>query len=121
MPPVTPVGSLSRIVALQASVIPVFCTLRVNRPNCPRFIVVGPPLVRVRAGGVGATTWIETLPEALCGGLFPGTTPGMVTILLVASGLPRVAGEGRANVPPSRSGPRVDAACLGETLSWTLR
>jgi len=26
-----------------------FCTLRVNRPNCPRYMVVGPPLVSVTA------------------------------------------------------------------------
>src|SRR5258708_33161060 len=99
MPPVTPVGSLSRIVALQASVIPVFCTLRVNRPNCPRFIVVGPPLIRVRAGGVRATTWIEALPEALCGGVFPGTAPGLGAVLALAGGLPSGARGRRADRP----------------------
>src|SRR5258707_14787312 len=104
MPPVTPVGSLSRIVALQASVIPVFCTLSVNRPNCPRFIVVGPPLIRVRAGGVGATTWIETLPEALCGGLSPGATPGLGTVGPGGGGLPGVGREGPAIGPPGGRG-----------------
>ena len=105
MPPVTPVGSLSTIVTFQASVIPVFCTLRVNCPNCPRFIVVGPPLVRVSAGGVGATTWIETLPEALCGGLPQVTTPVLVTVVPVASVLPSVARKCRSIVPPGASGP----------------
>src|SRR2546429_2677777 len=78
MPPVAPAGSLSTMVAFQASVVPVFCTLSENRPSCPRFIVAGPLLVRVRAGGVGATTWIETLPEALCGGVCPGADPAWV-------------------------------------------
>jgi len=60
IPPVAPVGNLSRIVAFQASVVPVFCTLRVNRPNCPRFIVVGPPLVMTRVGGVAMVSGGET-------------------------------------------------------------
>jgi len=57
MPPVAPVGSLSRIVAFQASVVPVFCTLRVNRPSCPRYMVAGPPLVIVRAEIGTVTVW----------------------------------------------------------------
>jgi len=65
MPPVAPVGSLSRIVAFQASVVPVFCTLSVNRPNCPRYMVVGPPLVSVTAE-IGTVTvcasWQSSTP-----------------------------------------------------------
>src|SRR5258707_5967936 len=50
MPPVAPVGSLSTIVAFQASILPVFCTLRANCPSCPMFIVAGPLLVITRLG-----------------------------------------------------------------------
>src|SRR5215469_282563 len=60
MPPVAPVGSLSTIVAFQASLVPVFCTLRVNCPNCPMFMVAGPPLTRVSAGGVAMVSGGET-------------------------------------------------------------
>src|SRR6266581_4843736 len=48
MPPVVPVGSLSTMVAFHASLLPVFCTLRVNCPSWPGFIVAGPPLVITR-------------------------------------------------------------------------
>src|ERR1700758_1052602 len=81
MPPVAPVGSLSTMVAFQASVVPVFCTLSENVPCCPIYIVAGPFLVRVSAGGVTAATTIETLAEAVCGGLFQGTTPVLVTVV----------------------------------------
>src|SRR5215472_5192797 len=84
MPPVAPVGSLSTIVAFQASAVPVFCTLRLNCPSCPRFIVGGPPLVRVSAGGV-----------AMVSG---GETPG-------------IPGRGKKNVPP-RVVPSVQLAVL---------
>src|SRR5207237_4944471 len=103
MPPVAPAGSLSTIVAFQASVVPVFCTLRVNRPSCPRFIVAGPLLVRARAGGVGATTWIETLPEALCGGVLQVTTPVWVTGVPAASGLASGARKRRSVVAAGAS------------------
>src|SRR6516165_3423618 len=107
MPPVAPVGSLSTIVAFQASVVPVFCALRVNCPNCPRLIVAGPALVRLRLGGVGEATWTETLPEALCGGLFQVTTPVLVTIVPAVSALPSVARKRRSIVPPAASGPEI--------------
>src|SRR5215469_14661198 len=105
MPPVAPAGSLSTIVAFQASVVPVFCTLRLNCPNCPRFIVAGPPLVRVRAGGVGAATWIETLAEAVCGGLFQVTTPVLVTVVPTTTVLPSMALKRRSMVAPGASEP----------------
>src|SRR5262249_62419219 len=105
MPPVAPVGSLSRIVAFQASVVPVFCTFRVNCPNCPRLIVVGPPLVRVRLGGVGAATWTETLPEALCGGGLQVAAPALVALVPAVGGVPSGGREWRAIVPPGTSGP----------------
>src|SRR5256884_201744 len=103
MPPVAPVGSLSTMVAFQASVVPVFCTLSENRPSCPRFIVAGPLLVRVRAGGVGATTWIETLPEALCGGVFQVTTPGLVAVVPGAS-WPRGGARRRRSIAAAGAG-----------------
>src|SRR5690348_14168442 len=105
MPPVAPVGSLSTMVAFQASLWPVFCTLSVKVPGCPIYRVAGPALVRVSAGGVGATTWIETLPKAFCGGLFQVTTPVLVTIVPGASALPSVALKRRSIVPPGASGP----------------
>src|SRR5690242_15108913 len=50
MPPVGPIGNLSTMVAFHASVLPVFCTLRVNCASWPGFIVAGPPLVITRLG-----------------------------------------------------------------------
>jgi len=67
MPPVVPVGSLSTSVAFHASVLPVFCTLSVNRPNCPRYMVVGPPLVIVTA---------ETGTVTVCAS-WQSSTPGV--------------------------------------------
>src|SRR6266478_4245692 len=60
MPPVVPVGSLSTMVAFHASLLPVFCTLRVNCPSCPGFIVAGPPLVITRPGAAIVIVGDET-------------------------------------------------------------
>src|SRR6266404_1282118 len=60
MPPVVPVGSLSTMVAFHASLLPVFCTLRVNCPSWPGFIVAGPPLVITRPGAAMVSGGDET-------------------------------------------------------------
>src|SRR5258706_16416462 len=60
MPPVVPVGSLSTMVAFHASLLPVFCALRMNLPSCPGFIVAGPPLVITRPGAAMVSGGDET-------------------------------------------------------------
>src|SRR2546429_8724942 len=64
--------------------------------SCPRVTSSsGVVLVTVNAPG-GVSTWIETLPEALCGGVFQGTTPGLVTVVPAASVPPSGGRERRA-------------------------
>src|SRR5260370_35491049 len=48
------------MVAFHASLLPVFCTLRVNCPSCPGFIVAGPPLVITRPGAAIVSGGDET-------------------------------------------------------------
>jgi len=79
--------------------------LSVNRPSCPTLIVAGPPFVITSVGGLGTTTWIETLPEAVCAGLFQVTTPVLVTMVPAVSVLLSVARKRRSIVPPGASGP----------------
>src|SRR6266852_2236751 len=75
MPPVVPVGSLSTMVAFHASLLPVFCTLRVNCPSCPGFIVAGPPLVITRPGAAIVSRAEET---PTCAGSGKWKLPPMV-------------------------------------------
>src|SRR5690348_17460160 len=87
MPPVgLGLGSRSRIVAFHASLTPVFWTLRLNCPNCPRFIVAGPVLVRTRLGGEFCATVIEALALAVCCGVFQVTSA--VFVRVVPAGTP---------------------------------
>src|SRR5437016_12382802 len=75
--------------------------------SCPRVTSSsGVVLVTVNAPG-GVSTWIETLPEALCGGLFQVTTPVLVTVVAAGSVLPWVARRRRAVVAAGASGRRA--------------
>src|SRR5260370_3049633 len=60
MPPVVPVGSLSTMVGFHASLVPVFCTLRVDCRSWPGYIVAGPPLVITRPGAAIVSGGDET-------------------------------------------------------------
>src|SRR5690348_5579891 len=106
MPPVAPLGSSSSSVAFHASLAPVFCTLKPNCPHCPTLIVAGPDLVNTRLGAAEPPSIvIETLPLAVCGGVFHVTVPVLVTIVPAASVLPSVARKRRSIVPPAANGP----------------
>src|ERR1700704_4706681 len=75
MPPVGLLwGSRSRIVAFHASLTPVFWTSRPNSPDCPRLIVAGPDLVRVRLGAEVSPISIETFALDVRVGVFQVTS-----------------------------------------------
>src|SRR5882724_3113993 len=87
MPPAEPLGRRSRIVAFHASLVPVFCTLRPNWPDCPTLIVAGPDFVSTRFGvrlGIPPTS-TEALALAVCGGLFHVTTAVLVRFVPLGS------------------------------------
>ncbi len=64
IPPLAPSGSRSRIVAFQASLLPLFRMSRVKFPRSPRFMVAGPVLVSTSSG-----------PAMVMGGVMPDS-PG---------------------------------------------
>src|SRR4029077_11077203 len=85
MPPVAPVGSLSTMVAFHASLLPVFCTLRPNCPNCPRLIVAGPVFCNTRLGGEVCPIAIETLALDVRVGVFQVTSAVFVSVVPAGS------------------------------------
>src|SRR5260370_33234098 len=80
-------GSRSRIVAFQASLTPVFWTLRPNCPNCPVLIVAGPVFVSTRLGVEVCAILIETLALYVRVGVFQVTSAMFVRS--VPEGSPR--------------------------------
>src|SRR5260370_20704383 len=87
MPPVgLALGSRSRIVAFQASLTPVFWTLRPNCPNCPVLIVAGPVFVSTRLGVEVFPISIETLALDVRVGVFQVTSA--VFVRVVPAGIP---------------------------------
>src|SRR5882762_11667945 len=104
MPPVgLALGSRSRIVAFQASLTPVFWTLRPNCPNWPRLIVAGPVFVSTRLGAAGCLIAIETLALDVRVGVFQVTSALFVRIVPAGSPAAICAGSGRSMACPGCS------------------
>src|SRR5258706_4013522 len=78
-------GSRSRIVGFQASLTPVFWTLRPNCPNCPVLIVAGPVFVSTRLGVEVSPILIETLALDVLVGVFQVTSAVFVSVVPAGS------------------------------------
>jgi hypothetical protein len=78
-------GSRSRIVAFQASLAPVFWTLRPNCPNCPVLIAEGPVFVSTRLGVDVCPISIETLALDVSVGVFQVTSAVFVRVVPAGS------------------------------------
>src|SRR5260370_38775332 len=106
MPPVgLALGSRSRIVAFHASLTPVFWTSRPNCPDCPRLIVAGPDLVRVRLGAEVSPISIETFALDVRVGVFQVTSAVFVRVVPAGSPGAIRARKRTPNDCPGRKGP----------------